>query len=129
MMEFLDINSTKGSSPLLHVIHSPFHWRILTKTIFFSGFKNPFKKIPETRKLKSIHVQHFVEQKNEGRKLESEKTRVYAQKTQLKMPFKNSISGSTSSIIAQIIFTPSFKHSHTKNQIFPVYNKHLTPFQ
>jgi hypothetical protein len=49
------------------------------------------KKISETRKLESI-----VERKNEGRKpdkkLESKKTRVYVQKPQLKMSFKNSIS-------------------------------------
>jgi hypothetical protein len=30
-----------------------------------------------------------MNKKNEGRKLESEKTRVYAQKPRLKMPFKN----------------------------------------
>jgi hypothetical protein len=40
---------------LLHAIHSPFHWRILKKTILFSGFKDPNKKIREIRKLKSIH--------------------------------------------------------------------------
>jgi hypothetical protein len=46
--------------------------------ILFSGFKNPYKKIRETRKLESVHEKHFVEQKNEGgtkrQKLESEKT-------------------------------------------------------
>jgi hypothetical protein len=42
--EFLDINLTKYSSLLLYVIHSPFYWWILKKTIFFSGFKNPCKK-------------------------------------------------------------------------------------
>ncbi len=31
---------------------------------------------------------------NQTKKLESEKTRVYAQKPRLEMPFKNSISGS-----------------------------------
>jgi hypothetical protein len=40
----------------------------LRKTILFSGFKNPFKNILETRKLVSIHKEHFVERKNEGRK-------------------------------------------------------------
>jgi hypothetical protein len=54
-MEFLDINFTKDSSLLLHAIHSPFYWRILKKTILFSGLKNPYKKIRETRKLDSIH--------------------------------------------------------------------------
>jgi hypothetical protein len=28
---------------------------VLEKTILFFGFKNPYKKIPVTRKLKSIH--------------------------------------------------------------------------
>jgi hypothetical protein len=31
-------------------------------------FRNPYKKILETRKLKSVHEYHFVEGKNEGRK-------------------------------------------------------------
>ncbi len=39
-MEFLDINSTKDSSLLLSAIRSPFCWRILKKTILFSGFMN-----------------------------------------------------------------------------------------
>jgi hypothetical protein len=54
-MEFLDINLTKELSLLLHAIHSPFYWRILKKNVLFSGFKNPYKKIRETRKLQSIH--------------------------------------------------------------------------
>jgi hypothetical protein len=41
-MEFL------GS--ILHVIHSPFYWRILKKTVLFSGFKKPYNKIRKTRK-------------------------------------------------------------------------------
>jgi hypothetical protein len=43
-MEFLDINLAKGLSLLLHAIHNPFYWRILKKTILFSGFKNPRNK-------------------------------------------------------------------------------------
>jgi hypothetical protein len=62
-MEFLDINLTKDSNLLLHAIHSAFYWRILKKTILFSGFQNPYKKICETRKLKSIPEKHFVEEK------------------------------------------------------------------
>ncbi len=31
-------------------------------------FKDPYKKIRETRKFESIHQKHFVEQKNKGRK-------------------------------------------------------------
>ncbi len=54
-MEFLDINLTKDSSLLLYAIHSPFCWGILKKAILFSGFKNKYKKICETRKLESIH--------------------------------------------------------------------------
>jgi hypothetical protein len=48
-MEFLNINLTKDSSLLLHAIDNPFNWRILKKTIPFSTFKNPYKKIHETR--------------------------------------------------------------------------------
>jgi hypothetical protein len=53
---------------LFHAIHSPFYWWILKKTILFSGFTNPYKKIRKTRKLESIHEQYFVKRKNEGRK-------------------------------------------------------------
>ncbi len=58
-MEFLDINWTKDSSLLLTAIQSPFYWRILKKTIFFPGFKNPYNKIPETWKHESIHEHNF----------------------------------------------------------------------
>jgi hypothetical protein len=34
---------------------SPFYWRILKKTMLFSAFINPYKKIPETRKFDSFH--------------------------------------------------------------------------
>jgi hypothetical protein len=47
-MEFLDINLTKDLSP-------NFYWRILKKCILFSGFKNPYKKISDTRKREVIH--------------------------------------------------------------------------
>ncbi len=67
--------------------------------ILYSSFNNPYKKICETRKLESIHEWHFAVRKmtveNQRQKVESEKTRVYAQKPRLKMPFKNSISGFT----------------------------------
>ncbi len=52
-MEFLNINLTKD---------------FIKKSILFSGFKNPYTKIPDTRKLESIHYQHFIEHKNEGGK-------------------------------------------------------------
>ncbi len=47
------------------------------------------KKIRETLKLESILEYHFVEQNKEGRK--PTKTRVYAQKPQIKIAFKNFI--------------------------------------
>jgi hypothetical protein len=61
----------------------PYNGRL--KTILFSGFKILREKICETRKLESIHEKYFVERNNEDRKpdqkkIESEKTRVYAQK-------------------------------------------------
>jgi hypothetical protein len=43
-MEFLDISYTKDLILLLHAIQSSFYWRILKKTILFSGFENPDKK-------------------------------------------------------------------------------------
>jgi hypothetical protein len=54
-MEFLDINVTKGSKLLLHAVKSLFLWRISKKTMVYSGFKNPCKKIRVTRKLESVH--------------------------------------------------------------------------
>ncbi len=58
-VKFVDLswNSwTKGSSLLLHAIHSIFYWRVLQKTMLYSSFKIPYKKICEW---------HFVEQKKE----------------------------------------------------------------
>ena len=43
-MEILDINMTTDSSLSLFAIHSPFYWRILKKTILYSGCNNPRKK-------------------------------------------------------------------------------------
>jgi hypothetical protein len=54
-IEFLDIDLTKDSSLLLHAIHIPFYWWILMKIILLPGFKNPYKKILDTRKLEYIH--------------------------------------------------------------------------
>ncbi len=85
-MKFLDINLTKT--------------RVFC-TMLFTAPSSLVSKIHCTkstkqRKLESIHEKHFVERKNEGRKkqtkLESEKTRFYAQKPRLKTLFKNSIS-------------------------------------
>jgi len=63
-MVFLDIILTIDLRLLLHAILSSFYWRIFKQTILFSDFKNPYKKIRETRKLESIHEKHFVERKN-----------------------------------------------------------------
>jgi hypothetical protein len=79
-MEFLDMNLTKDLSLLLSAIHSLFDWRILQKTILYYGFKTPY----QNKKIKKIR---------ETRKLEPEKTQVYAQKPRLKLSFKNSTSG------------------------------------
>jgi hypothetical protein len=35
---------TKDSSLLFYAIYNPFYWRILKKTILYSGFKNTYKK-------------------------------------------------------------------------------------
>ncbi len=59
-MEFLDIQFNKDSSHLLHAIHSSFYWRILKKTILFSGFKNPYKKICKTRRNLSLLMNSII---------------------------------------------------------------------
>jgi hypothetical protein len=53
-MVFLDMNSQKNPSLLLHAIHSLVYSRILQKTKLYFGFKTP-KKNRETRKFESIH--------------------------------------------------------------------------
>jgi hypothetical protein len=60
-MEFLDINLKKDLSLLLHSVHSLSTGRFLKKTRLYSGNKNTYKKICETRKIKSIHEDRFVE--------------------------------------------------------------------
>jgi hypothetical protein len=54
-MKFLDNNLTKDASILLCAIHSPFQGLIFKKTMLYSGFKNIYKNICETRKIVSIH--------------------------------------------------------------------------
>jgi hypothetical protein len=89
--------TNKRLESLLHANHSAFCWRILKKAILFYDKKNPYKKIHETRKLESVHEKHFVERKM---RVENQpKTRVYAQKPRLKMPFKNSISGQKKNLL------------------------------
>jgi hypothetical protein len=39
----------KHSSLPLNAIYSPFYWQILKKSKLFSGFKNPYKKIHQTK--------------------------------------------------------------------------------
>jgi hypothetical protein len=43
-MEILVVDLTENLSLMLHAIHSPFYWWILLKTIFYSGFENPYKE-------------------------------------------------------------------------------------
>ncbi len=88
-MEFLNIGLTKGSSLLLHAIHSPFHLRILKKTILYS---NPWNKITRVYSWIAFCRKEKWGQKTR-QKLESEKTQVYARKRRLKRLLKNSISG------------------------------------
>jgi hypothetical protein len=92
-MEFFDINLTKDSSLLLHALsQSLLLADFKEKAIFFSSFNNPYKKNSRNKKTRVSFMKHiFAERKNEGRKLGSEKTRIYAQKPRLKMPPKNSI--------------------------------------
>ncbi len=66
-MEFLDNNITKNSSLLLHALHSPFYWRVLKKTILFSGYKNPYKN-PRDKKTRVYSWIGFWRTENEGRK-------------------------------------------------------------
>jgi hypothetical protein len=57
-MEFLDINlKTPDFCSMLFTAPSTGGFK---KTILFSGFKNPYKKISKTRTLESIHELHFV---------------------------------------------------------------------
>jgi hypothetical protein len=86
-MEFLDINLTKNS-----MLFTVPYWRILKKTIPFSGFKKVL-----TRKLEYIHELHFVERKEEGRKQDKNSSlrrlEFMSRKLRLKILLKNSISG------------------------------------
>ncbi len=54
-MVFLVINLTKTRDFCSMLLIVLFTGGFLKKTILFSGFKNPFKKIRETRKLESIY--------------------------------------------------------------------------
>jgi hypothetical protein len=100
-MKFVDTSLTKESSLLLHAIHGPFYWRILKKQYSNLVLKIDINNPRKTRKRKSFHELHFVEGRIEGRKFESEKMRVYAQKPRLNMPLKNSISGSVANLTRQ----------------------------
>jgi len=59
-MEFLDFSLTKDLNPLLNVIHSSFYWRILKKTILFSGFKSPWEKNPQIKKTKVYFMKSIL---------------------------------------------------------------------
>ncbi len=68
-MKFFDINLTKGSSIFPHAIHSPFYRRNLQKTTPYFCFKIHTKKL-WNKKPRDYSWNHFVGQKNEGRKPE-----------------------------------------------------------
>jgi hypothetical protein len=53
-MEFMNISLSKDLSILLHAIHSLSTAGFLKKTRLYSGFKNTYIKILETRKLEGI---------------------------------------------------------------------------
>jgi hypothetical protein len=80
-------------------IHSLFFWRILEKTILFSGFKKFLQKFSNTRVYSWIaFCRTEIRELKTVQKLESEKTLVYAQKStknvdRPKIFFKNSVSG------------------------------------
>ncbi len=74
-MEFSNINLTKDSSLLLHAIPSPFYWRILQKTILYSGFINPYKKY--TKQENSSLFMNSILQKRKVRVENQTKTRVW----------------------------------------------------
>ncbi len=109
-MEFLDTSLRKYSSVLLYAIHSPFYWRIFKKAIVYSSLirvlKILTKKIRETRKLESIHEQHFVERKNEDRKPDKNSKLKTIEKPHLRMPFKNSVSRTHSLSPKMLIILP-----------------------
>jgi hypothetical protein len=52
-LEFLDIDLIEDSSLLVPAVHCPFYWRILNKSILFSGFKNSYEKIREKTRVNS----------------------------------------------------------------------------
>ncbi len=81
-----------------------FYWQIFKETRLCSGFKNTYKK-PRNKKTRVYSwIAPCRPGKNEGRNsgknssLQSEKTRVYAQKPRLKMLFKNFISGKVGNV-------------------------------
>jgi hypothetical protein len=88
-MKFLDINLTKDSSLLLHAIHSPFYWRIKKKP-YFSLVLKILQNNPRNLMLfmNSILKKGKMRVENHA-KLQSDKTRIYAQKPRPKMLFKN----------------------------------------
>ncbi len=73
----------------------------------------------ETRKLESCRREKLGRQK-----FESEKTRIYAQKPRIKMPFKNSISTylhiSESNLLSVFTFCPFIRHAAAKPITYPI---------
>jgi hypothetical protein len=62
-MEFLALIWLKTQVFCSMLFTVPYTFQILQHNILYSGFENPYKKIRETRKLKSIYEQQFVERK------------------------------------------------------------------
>jgi hypothetical protein len=71
----MDINLKKGWGILLHAIHSPFYWRILKKTILFSGLKNPYEK--STKQENSSLFKNSILQNGKMRVENQTKTRIW----------------------------------------------------
>jgi hypothetical protein len=96
-MDFLDTNLTKSSSLLLHAIRSPLYCtvRFQRKPYSFLVFKILTKKSAKQENsslFMNIILKNEKMRVENRKKLESENTRVYAQKPRQKMPLKNSIS-------------------------------------
>jgi hypothetical protein len=116
-------------------IYSPFCWRILKKTILYSGFNNPYNKNPRNKKTRVYSWIAFCRTEKWGQKnrKNSEKTRVYAQKPRLKMPFKKSISGLVRNPKMKYFFfvfiSPlPVEHVSSLVQIWSLYSRHIPPF-
>ena len=90
-MEFLDICLTKSRVFLFHAIHSHFYWRVLKKTIFLSGFKNPYKFFLRNSKTRVFSWIAFCRTEKWGQKTRQFSDSSLWTGTSLKMASKNSL--------------------------------------